>query len=44
MSWLEKTDRIHAGVIAWFAEAKGVKPMPRRGFQARLAIKGIVIS
>jgi transposase len=28
MGFLEKTDRIDAGVIAWFAECKGVKPMP----------------
>ncbi len=38
MGWLEKTDRIDAGVIAWFAEAKGVEPMPpARDLQARLA-------
>ena len=28
MGWLEKTDRIDAGVIAWFAEAKRLKPTP----------------
>jgi transposase len=28
MGWLEKTDRIDAGVIAWYAETKGIKAMP----------------
>src|SRR5271168_2249708 len=31
MGWLEKTDKIDAGVIAWFAEAKGVEPTPLAG-------------
>jgi transposase len=26
MGWLEKTDRIDAGVIAWYAEVKRIKP------------------
>jgi transposase len=28
MGRLEKTDRIDSGMIAWFAESKGVEPMP----------------
>jgi transposase len=28
VGWLEKTDRIDAGVIAWFAETKKIKAMP----------------
>lgn len=38
MGYLEKTDRIDAGVIAWFAQAKGVEaqPAPPAG-QERLA-------
>jgi transposase len=31
MGWLEKTDKIDAGVIAWFAEAKGVEATPLAG-------------
>ena len=38
MGLLEKTDRIDAGVIAWFAEAKRLAPRePARGAQERLA-------
>jgi transposase len=28
MGFLEKTDRIDSGLIAWFAEAKGIAPQP----------------
>ena len=28
MGWLEKTDRIDAGMIAWYAATKGIKAMP----------------
>jgi len=38
MGVLEKTDRIDAGVIAWYAQAKGVEPeTPPPAEQARLA-------
>jgi transposase len=38
MGWLEKTDRIDSGVIAWFAEAKGIEPTPpATEIQRRLA-------
>ena len=38
MGFLEKTDRIDAGVIAWFAEAKRVAPQePARQAQEQLA-------
>ena len=38
MGFLEKTDRIDAGVIAWFAEARRVAPQqPARTAQQRLA-------
>ena len=37
MGFLEKTDRIDAGVIAWFAAARGVAPQqPARAAQQRL--------
>ena len=37
MGRLEKTDRIDAGVIAWFAQTKQVRPMPlARDVQSRL--------
>jgi transposase len=37
MGRLEKTDRIDAGVIAWFAQTKDVKPIPLASdVQARL--------
>jgi transposase len=28
MGWLEKTDRIDAGMIAWYATTKGIEAMP----------------
>ncbi len=38
MGRLEKTDRIDAGMIAWFAEAKGIEPTPPASeIQGRLA-------
>ncbi len=38
MGRLEKTDRIDAGIIAWFAEAKDIKPVPPASdIQNRLA-------
>ena len=38
MGRLEKTDRIDSGMIAWFAEAKGIEPTPPASeIQGRLA-------
>jgi transposase len=39
MGWLEKTDRIDAGMIAWHAQTKGVEAMPPAPeVQGRLAV------
>ena len=38
MGWLEKTDRIDAGMIAWYAAVKGIKPcVPAGAAQEHLA-------
>ena len=42
MGWLEKTDEIDAGVIAWFAEARGVKPTPLAG-EAQKRLTALVV-
>jgi transposase len=42
MGWLEKTDKIDAGVIAWFAEARGVEPTPLAG-EAQKRLTALVV-
>lgn len=41
MGFLEKTDRIDSGLIAWFAEAKGIVPQPPAG-EAQCTLAALV--